>query len=375
LSVLDRNDSGASGINDFDAFVPDGMRISLDSGDNAVRVWKANGGEPPLLLHGHDDQVSSVAFSPDGTRIVTGSWDKTVRVWSAINGECMLVLRGHDALVSSVAFSPDGTRIVSGSWDKTVRVWNATSGASQLFTTLDGPNASLGWPPGTLGLRDEHDNLVTSVAFSPDGTRIVSGSSDDTVRVWNATSGENLLVLRDHDSVFSVAFSPDGTRIVSGSNDKTVRVWDVSSGQSLLVLPGHDESVESVAFSPDGSRIVSGSGDKTVRVWDAARGEALLVLRGHDSWISSVAFSCDGSRIVTGSWDGTVRVWESSAAMIHDPNREATVAAMQLVRSLFGRLALGEDVVHVLQTDSSLREDVRAVAIRLARLRGGESPR
>jgi WD40 repeat protein len=167
-------------------------------------------------------------------------------------------------------------------------------------------------------------NSVRSVAFSPDGTRIVSGSYDNTVRVWDTVSGaEALPPLRGHESwVNSVAFSPDGTRIVSGSHDDTVRVWDTVSGaEALLPLRGHESEVNSVAFSPDGTRIVSGSDDGTVRVWDTVSGaEALPPLRGHESWVISVAFSPDGTRIISRSHDNIVCVWDTATGCLYAQN-------------------------------------------------------
>ena len=208
--------------------------------------------------------------------------------------KCFLRLAGHDGCVTSVAFSPDGRHIVSGSGDKTVRVWDAQTGQS-VMDPLKG-----------------HDNWVTSVAFSPDGRHIVSGSDDKTVRVWDAQTGQSVMdPLKGHDDcVTSVAFSPDGRHIVSGSRDKTVRVWDAQTGQSVMdPLKGHDGWVRSVAFSPDGRHIVSGSGDETVRVWDAQTGQSVMdAVKGHDDWVTSVAFSSDGRHIVSGSGDKTVRV-------------------------------------------------------------------
>ncbi|KAL4068682.1 WD40-repeat-containing domain protein [Scleroderma yunnanense] len=206
------------------------------------------------------------------------------------------VFEGHTNSVISVAFSSDGTRIVSGSDDMTVRVWDADRGV-QIGSPLEG-----------------HTDLVTSVAFSPDGTRIVSGSYDKTVRVWDVDRGVQIgSPLEGHtDLVTSVAFSPDGIRIVSGSYDKTVRVWDTDRGVQIdSPLEGHTDWITSVAFSPDGTRIVSGSSDKTVRVWDVDRGVQIgSPLEGHTDLVTSVAFSPDGTRIVSGSSDKTVRVWD-----------------------------------------------------------------
>ncbi|KAF5371914.1 hypothetical protein D9757_011496 [Collybiopsis confluens] len=161
------------------------------------------------------------------------------------------------SVVHSVAFSPHGTRIVSGSWDGTVRIWDATTGI-QVGESLQG-----------------HDDAVSSVAFSPDGTRIVSGSRDNTVRIWDATTGIQVgESLQGHDdAVSSVAFSPDGTRIVSGSDDTTVRIWDpttcIQFGESLQ---GHDVAVSSVVFSPDGAKIFTDSRDNTLRIMQPTTG-------------------------------------------------------------------------------------------------------
>jgi WD40 repeat protein len=202
--------------------------------------------------------------------------------------EVLIPDSGHH--VTSVAFSPDGSRIASGI-DTTVRVWNAASG--ERVATLEG-----------------HSGEVSSVAFSPDGSRIASGSEDKTVRIWDAATGECVAKLEGHsDYVTSVAFSPDGSRIASGSEDETVRVWNAASGECVATLKGHSNVVTSVAFSPDGSRIASGNRAKTVRVWDAATGECVAKLEGHPREVSSVAFSPDGSRIASGSDDRTVRVW------------------------------------------------------------------
>ena len=214
---------------------------------------------------------------------------------SASQAQWRRVLAGHEDLLWSAAYSPDGSRIVTASADNTARVWDAASGKE------------------VVALRG-HEGPVRSATYSPDGLRIVTASSDKTARVWDAASGREILALRGHEGVVSsAAYSPDGLRIVTASWDKTARVWDAASGKEIVALRGHEGWVRSAAYSPDGSRIVTASEDKTARVWDAASGKEIVALRGHEDRVWSVAYSPDGSRIVTASWDKTARVWDAAS--------------------------------------------------------------
>jgi WD40 repeat protein/class 3 adenylate cyclase/tRNA A-37 threonylcarbamoyl transferase component Bud32 len=207
--------------------------------------------------------------------------------------------RGHFDSVLSVAFSPDGQRIATGSGDGMAKVWEAASGKELL--TLKG-----------------HRGYVWSVAFSPDGQRIVTGSEDATAKVWESASGRELITLTgSSDPIWSVAFSPDGKRVVAGSKDGTAKVWEAATGRRLLTPQGHTIQVAAAALSPDGRRIVTGSteadGDYTAKVWEAASGKELLTLNGHRGQVASVAFSPNGQRIVTGSQDNTAKVWDAAS--------------------------------------------------------------
>jgi len=202
-------------------------------------------------------------------------------------------LTGHNDLVNSVAYSPDGRYIVSGSRDNTIKVWDART--YKEVETLRG-----------------HNRWVYSVAYSPDGRYIVSGSEDATIKVWDARTYKEVATLRGHDGfVQSVVYSPDGRYIVSGSWDKTIKVWDATTYKELATLIGHKDVVLSVVYSPDGKYIVSGSWDDSIKVWDAQTYTGVATLRGHNGNVQSVAYSPDGRYIVSGSNDTTIKVWDA----------------------------------------------------------------
>jgi WD40 repeat protein/tetratricopeptide (TPR) repeat protein len=223
-------------------------------------------------------------------------------LWTRVDARQTLV--GHRNAVYGVAFSPDGSRIVTAGYDGTARVWDAATG--QPVLTFSG-----------------HRNYVLSVAFSPDGRRIVTGGGQwaqearpDVAKVWDAATGRELLTLSGHAGcIWSVAFSPDGSRIVSGSGPWAygpgeAKVWDAATGRELLTLPGTGQKVRSVAFSPDGRRIATGATDGEARAWDAATGRPLATFRKGP--LQSLAFSPDGGRVVTAHLDGSVKVWDAA---------------------------------------------------------------
>jgi WD40 repeat protein len=249
---------------------------------------------------GSASAITDITLS--GDRGLTRHRDGSAVDWTKIGTEWrrgalplpLWALRGHGGVVTSAAFSPDGRRIVTASTDRTARVWDAATGQQML--ALAG-----------------HEAEVRSAAFSRDGTRIVTASSDNTARVWDAATGQQMLALAGHETeVWSAAFSPDGTRIVTASWDGTARVWDAATGQPLQTLAGHETAVSYAAYSPDGTRIVTASMDDTARVWDAATGQLMQILAGHETVVTSAVFSADGTRIVTASRDDTARVWDAA---------------------------------------------------------------
>jgi WD40 repeat protein/serine/threonine protein kinase len=290
------------------AFSPDGKRLACASGIH-VRVWDAQTGEVLRTLKGGTTSgVTSVAFSPDGKRLASTCGDKTVKVWDARTGEELLSLKrryGDEFPGDSVAFSQDGKCLASASFtrDNTkkayvageVKVWDAQTGQELLV------------------LQRNINTLY--LAFSPDGKRL-AGPDDKTVKIWEAQTGQELLALKGHrKAVSSVAYSPDGKRLASASEDQTVKVWDAQTGQELLSFKGHTRDVSSVAFSPDGKRLASAEGNGPnrpgeVKVWDAQTGQELLTIKGYAHG-DSVTFSPDGKRLASCGWNGTVKVWDA----------------------------------------------------------------
>ena len=208
-----------------------------------------------------------------------------------------IIQSGHRGPVHTVSFSPNSKKIVSGSADGTVRIWDSRTGIS-ICAPLTG-----------------HMGSIYSVFFSPDGKKIVSGGDDKTIRIWDAQTGKQIgePIIGHEASVNSVSFSPDGKKIVSGSADRTIRIWDAQIGEPIREpITGYMLAVKSVSFSPDGKKIVSGHADRIIRIWDAQTGKPIgKPITGHAFAVPSVSFSSDGKKLVSGSADGSIRIWDA----------------------------------------------------------------
>ena len=203
-------------------------------------------------------------------------------------------LNGHSSYVNTLAISPDGQTLVSGSADKTIKIWNLSTG--QEIRTLTG-----------------HSNPVNTLAISSDWQTLVSGSADKTIKIWNLSTGQEIRSITGNFSyVNALAISPDGQTLVSGNADKAIKIWNLSTGQEIRTLIGHSSYVDCLVISPDGQTLVSGSADKTIKIWNLSTGQEIRTLKGHSSQVNSLAISSDRETLVSASADKTIKVWRIS---------------------------------------------------------------
>jgi WD40 repeat protein len=423
----------SDGVNSV-AYSPDGRFIVTAGDDATVRIWDGISGAEIRTLIGHGSMVSSAAYSPDGRFIVTAGWDRTARIWDTSNGTELQVLHSSGVILSAVyspngnlivtagghkvatdnavriwdaaggdllrelyghldwgtsaTFSPDGRYVATTSYDGTVRVWSTDPSADArlvsglpLGQTSDGgfiviasgddPTRVIETMTGTdFRVLRGHNGQVIRAAFNLGGSLIVTDGDDNTLRLWNATTGEQICsaggntndielspdgrfilvareraalildvptcaevhVLQHEVDVFGASYSPDGRFIVTAGDDAIVRIWDAMHGAVIRELIGHQDRVESVSYSPSGEYIIS-AGDNTVRIWDARNGIETRTYYGKDLSITFALFSPDERHIAVGtggaagdSTEHVVRIWDRAADLETRAIRWSTVA-------------------------------------------------
>lgn len=232
---------------------------------------------------------AELVWSPDGKTLAVTVWDE-VWLYSAQHlKDPPRLLEGHSGIVRDMAFSPDGTSLVSGA-DDGIRLWDLATGQSQTVM--------------------QTETNIIAVALSPDGTMLaIGGRFAGDILLWDVVTGDHRYTMLGHtEGVFDLSFNSDGTLLASAGQDGTVRLWNVVSGD-LRTFEGHSGGVYGVTFSPDETLLASAGDDSTVRLWDIASGVS-RILEGHSDSVSSVEFSRDGTLLASGSFDGSVWLWD-----------------------------------------------------------------
>lgn len=281
------------------AFAPNSRNAILVGSDNTVRELKPEGdslsvSEPLIDFSKLGGLVWSADFTADGQSLLTVGGSEA-RLWNAETLDSEMSFSPPGA-VAGGDFSPNGDQIITGSWDNSARIWDAQSGKA------------------LLKLENGHDSYINSVRYSPDGTKVLTASDDGTAKLWDAATGKVLVVYQGHSGrVRQAVFSPDGKRIATASSDRTVRIWDTETGKPIgQPLQAHRWAVLSLAFSPDGEKLATGSEDNEAKLWNLETSEVIATFQGHTAAVTSVAFTPDGQRLLTASQDNTAKLWDAS---------------------------------------------------------------
>ncbi|MDY6901840.1 MAG: WD40 repeat domain-containing protein, partial [Cyanobacteriota bacterium] len=271
-----------------------------------IKLWDLKSGdliatlsEYPWLRTGFVDEVNYLAFSPDGQTLASGGADSTIKMWHLGAKDLIDIMHKHNGMVRCVAFTADGRMLVTGGDDRKIQFWDMTERQVIMTLSLD-------------------DTAAHSLIYSQDAKTLVTGSYRK-IKVWSVSTDEQISCinvelrhcLTSHSHIVSsLALSKDGTILVSGSKDKTIKIWHLKTGELLRTLKGHKDGVHTIAISQDEQVIASGSADNTIKLWHLETGELLSTFSGHNNTVTGLAFANQDNTLVSGSLDKTIKIWQ-----------------------------------------------------------------
>ncbi len=319
---------------------PDGHFVASASHDQLIRLWDIETGECRKVLSGHKEKITKVVFLNQGKNIVSCSEDGELRLWNVDAQACLVTVRAHEKSIEALAIHPSQPILATGAKDWNIRLWKISEDflkidlmcilnghqneISALTFDIDGKKIISGSADLSMKIWDINTNIcertilfhkrrIYGLCCSPDGTTFASASRDDTAAIWDINTGKILHHIQKHKwGVLALDFSPDSRKLITASGDKTLCLWDVATGKCLKTFRGHERSVSTVKFAPNGKVFVSGSYDRSIRIWNAESQDCSLLLKGHEEWARTAVFSQDGKFIASGSTDRQIVIWDGN---------------------------------------------------------------
>jgi WD40 repeat protein len=332
--------------------------VATASSDGTAAIYRLATGGIKLVL-AHSDAVWDVAWSKDDRSLFTSCRGLVIRRWNAKHGSVVAEYRGHTKAVKALSISTDGMRMASASLDASIRIWDlSTDRCERVLQRKDGGAVSVEWlndeclaagytsgcvrlwnahtGQREIGFLPGHSRRTNAVSGSPDGSRIVSASTDKEIRIWNIATEECERRIPGGSGlgICCVKWAQDGHYIVSGGSDRAICVWQPETGRCVHVMGGVGGiGIYEVNWSPSGKLVASGSCDRKVEIWNPETGECLHSLKGHTNWVHTVDWEEGEKRILSRSDDGTARVWNVETGACENVFDDAVVPEGFLISS------------------------------------------